>query len=70
MEHLHREHVGHTDLYHPPTHVAKHLIAHAIRNIPNKQKLLAKLYPKQQNILGPLKPHEYNSSGKLQMAYY
>ena len=55
--------------YHPPTHVAKHLIEHAIRNIPNKQILLDKIYAKQQNQLGVLKAHEYNDSGKLQSVY-
>lgn len=63
-------HAGEVDKYHPPTHVAKHIIAHAIRKLPNKKVLLEKLYPPSKNILGPLKPHEYNSSGQLQMAYY
>ena len=66
----HSAHPSEVDNYHPPTHVAKHLILQAIRNIPNKHVLLEKIFPKELNLLGPLKPHEYNSSGKLQMAYY
>jgi len=63
------EHVGEVSLYHPPTHVARHIIQHAIRNIPNKQVLLDKLNPPTFNRLFGLKPHEYNSSGQLQFAF-
>ena len=62
-------HAGEVGQYHPPGHVAKHLIQHAIRNIPGKQVLLDKLFPKQQSVLGPLKPHVYNDSGQLQSVY-
>ena len=64
------ENLGDVYKYNPPTHVAKHLILHSIRNIPNKQVLVDKLFPKKYNPLGPLKPHVYNSTGQLQMAYY
>ena len=63
-------HVGEVNKYHPPTHVSKHLIAHAIRNIPNSNVLLQKMYPKKDNLLGPLKPHQYNNTGQLQFAFY
>ena len=66
MQSVHAAEVG---KYHPPGHVAKHLIQHAIRNIPNKQILLDKLFPRQQNVLGPLTAHEYNDSGLLQSVY-
>jgi len=66
----HSVHPSEVNKYHPPTHVAKHIILHAIRNIPNKQVLVDKIFPKEENILGPLKPHEYNSTGKYQMAFY
>ena len=59
-------HVGEVNFYHPPTHVARHIIAHAIRKIPGKQVLMDKLNPKKFNPLFGLKPHEYDSSGKLQ----
>ncbi len=57
------------DRYHPPTNVAKHLIEHAIRNIPNKQILLDKIRPPIRDPLAGLKPHEHNYSGKLQSVY-
>ena len=61
--------LGDVTNYHPPIEVSKHLITHAIRNIPNKHILLHKIYPRQQNVLGRLKPHVYNDSGKLQSVY-
>mgnify|MGYP003719314043 CR=1 FL=1 len=63
-------HVGEVGHYHPPTAVARHIIQHAIRNIPNKQVLLQKLNPKPFNPLFGLKPHEYNSSGRLQFGFF
>ena len=70
MQHQHSEHVADVNVYHPPAHVARHLILQAIRNIPNKQVLLDQIFPKEKNVLGSLKPHVYNSTGQLQMAYY
>ena len=58
------------DGWHPPTHVAREVIKHAIRNIPGKQVLLAKLDPPKYNHLGGLKPHVYNNSGKLQFGFF
>ena len=56
--------------YKPPTHVAKSLIAHAVRNIPGKEKILAKCYPNQSGSYHQgLKPHKYNDGGKLQWAF-
>ena len=57
------------DDYKPPQAVAQHLIAHAIRNLPNKEVLMKKIYPQKFNHLYGLKPHEYNSSGKLQFGF-
>ena len=62
-------HVGEVNQYHPPIHVARHIIQHAIRNIPNKQVLIQKLNPPKFNPLFGLKPHEYNSSGRLQFGF-
>ena len=62
-------HADTVNQYHPPPRVAKELVKHAIRNIPGKQVLLDKLYPRKTNRLYGLKPHEYNSGGKLQFAF-
>ena len=61
--------LGAVNQYHPPTHVAKHLIAHAIRNLPNRKVLAEKMYSKGINRLGPLKPHVYNDTGMMQFDY-
>jgi len=48
--------------------VAKKLIQHAIRNIPNNHVLMQKCYPQKLNT-NQLKPHVYNSGGKLQWGF-
>jgi hypothetical protein len=65
MQHPHPSHASSTSWWHPPQHVAKSLIMHAIRNIPNNHVLMEKCYP-QKKPLTQLKPHVYNSGGKLQ----
>ena len=55
--------------YKPPTHVAKALIAHAVRNIPGKEQILAKCYPQTGTYNQGLKQHQYNDDGKWQFAY-
>ena len=54
--------------WHPPDHVAKQLIAHAMRKIPNNKRLLEKLNPPSAP-LAQLKPHVFNSGGTLQWAF-
>ena len=68
MQHSIPEHASSVGWWHPPDHVAKQLIAHAVRKIPGNKVLLEKLYP-QKTPLSQLKPHEYNSGGKLQWAF-
>ena len=60
---------GDVATYHPPIKVARHLISHAIRNIPQSEKLFRKLAPPGYTQLQGLKPHEYNDTGKLQFGY-
>ena len=62
-------HASEVDKYQPPTAVANHIIAHAIRNIPGKESLLQKIQPRQYNPKMGLTPHEYNDTGKLQFVY-
>ena len=57
------------DKYDPPKHVAKELIRHAMRHIPNKQAVLSKLEKQGYNRLRGLKPHKYHSGGTLQFAF-
>jgi len=54
--------------WHPPEHVAKKLIQHAIRKIPHNHLLMEKCYPKQLKT-NQLKPHVYNSGGRLQFGF-
>ena len=62
-------HPKHVDDYNPPLKVARHLIKHAIRHIPNNKILLEKIHPKAFNPLHGLKPHKYNDSGKIQFVW-
>ena len=55
--------------YKPPVNVAKALVAHAVRNIPGKEQILAKCYPQTTSYQQGLKPHQYNDDGKWQFAY-
>jgi hypothetical protein len=49
-------HLGTVDNWHPPAKVIQHIVQHAIRNIPNKQVLVDKMFPPKQNRLMGLKP--------------
>jgi hypothetical protein len=70
MQQIQSVHNSEVDLYNPSKQVADHLIAHAIRNIPNNQVLLDKIKPaKPQNYLMGLKPHVYNDTGMLQFGF-
>ena len=60
---------GEHQKYRPPPHVAKALIAHSIRHIPGKDKILEKCYPKKMSYHQGLKQHKHNDGGKLQWAY-
>jgi len=62
-------HVGAVSNYHPPAQIVHTIIKHALRHIPNAQRVLDKLDKKVYNPLGPLKPHELNSSGVEQFSY-
>ena len=62
-------HPSEVNQYHPPIHVAKQIIQHAIRNIPGNEVLFEKIEPKSQDVLMGLKPHEYNSTGQLQFGF-
>ena len=68
MQHSISEHPESQDWYAPPTHVAKKLIAHAVRNIPNKHILLDKLFPRKVP-LKQMQTHKYDSGGRLQWAF-
>jgi len=62
-------HPSSTGWWHPPEHVAKKLVMHAVRNIPHSQKLIDKCYPKNL-ATNQLPPHVYSSDGKLQWAFH
>jgi hypothetical protein len=68
MQHSISTHPENQNAWHPPEHVAKKLIQHAIRNIPNNHVLMQKCYPQKLNT-NQLKPHVYNSGGKLQWGF-
>ena len=54
--------------WNPPPHIAKQLIAHAVRKIPNNKILLDKLYPPKQK-LKQIPDHKYHDGGSLQWAF-
>jgi len=59
-------HSGQSNDWHPPANVVRHIVQHAIRNIPGKQVLVNKMNPPTQNRLMGLKPNKLNSLGMLQ----
>ena len=62
-------HPSSQEWWNPPTHIAKRIIKHALRNIPNHEILMDKCYPKAQNPNHQLPQHKYSSGGKLQWAF-
>ena len=60
---------GQHQKYRPPEHIAKQLIAHAVRNITGKEKILEKCYPKNTSYHQGLPQHKHDSGGRLQWAF-
>ena len=62
------EHPHSKGWFHLPEHHAKELIAHAIRKIPNAQRLLLHLH-EPKSILGQGLPKHKYTGGHLEWAY-
>ena len=57
--------------YRPPPHIAKQIIAHAIRGFhkADQEKILGHCYPRKQNLQQGLPPHVHDQGGQLQWAF-
>ena len=63
------QHHASVNNYHPPPHVAKELIAHAVRNMPDRAKILQHCYDRKTTYQQGLKQHKHNDGGTLQWAF-
>ena len=61
-------HASSTKWWNPPPHVAKKVIAQAVRNIPNAKALMKKCYPPHEKLY-QLPQHKYSDGGHLQWAH-
>ena len=61
-------HASATRHYNPPSHVAKQIIAHAVRNISGSDKILRHCYPKPVSY-HQLPPNKHIGNGRLEWSF-